>query len=85
LEGVSPIVLRLRALRERKGWSQAALAKRAGIRQATVSDLETGRSRSISLGVLERLADALEEAPGALFGQVIESTRRTKSVSRWRG
>jgi transcriptional regulator with XRE-family HTH domain len=64
---MTPILLRIRELRRARGWSQAELAGRAGIRQATVSRLESGAVSSISLGILEKIAMALEVDPGYLL------------------
>jgi transcriptional regulator with XRE-family HTH domain len=61
------LTLKLRELRERKGLSQARLAKTVGVRQATISGLETGKSRRIELDLLERLAKALGVKPAALL------------------
>jgi len=80
---VSPIVLRLRELRKAKGWSQAALAKRAGVYQATISELETGRSRSISFAVLDQVAAALGVEPGELLDRV-PTQRRAIALPRRR-
>ncbi|HAP76586.1 MAG TPA: XRE family transcriptional regulator [Acidimicrobiaceae bacterium] len=49
---------RLRALRQRAGWSLDQLAERAGLSPSTLSRIETGR-RTISLDVLVPLARAL--------------------------
>ena len=35
---------RLRKAREERGWSQPQLAKKSGISQATISDIERGRN-----------------------------------------
>ena len=50
-----------------RGWTQEQLARKAGIRQATVSDLETGRDRRIGLDIVDKLARALGVEPGELF------------------
>jgi putative transcriptional regulator len=63
---MSPVRIRLRELREAQGLTQQALAERAGVRQATVSQIESGTSR-VDLDVLERLADALGKEPGELL------------------
>lgn len=55
---MSPIRLRVKDYRERKGWTQEELAGKAGVRRATVSDYERGRER-IDLATLEKLANAL--------------------------
>ena len=49
----------LKLLRERKGWSQAELAKRADVTDAYIAQLETGARENPSLDVLKRLARAL--------------------------
>lgn len=54
-----PVTIRLRELREGKGLTQTALAARSGVPQATIWRIEDGTTR-IDLGVLERLADALD-------------------------
>jgi putative transcriptional regulator len=47
--------------------TQAELAERVGVRQATISDLETGQSRRIELDLLDRLAKVLRCKPGQLI------------------
>ncbi len=65
---MSALTLRLRAARLKKGWSQAELARRAKLRQATVSKYERGGLRSLDLRVLDTLAQALGVPPKALIG-----------------
>jgi len=62
-----PIVLRVRELRDALGWSQDYLAEVSGVTQKTISRLERGRSSSIDLDVLERLALALRVDPALLL------------------
>ncbi len=57
---MTPIRLRVREIREAQGLSQAALAKKAGIRPATLSAIETGQTKGIDFDTLERLASALK-------------------------
>jgi transcriptional regulator with XRE-family HTH domain len=66
---VTPLVLRIRELRERQGWSQAELARRAGVAQSMVSRLERGRLESVHLPTLEKLARALGCDPGYLIAR----------------
>jgi transcriptional regulator with XRE-family HTH domain len=56
---MSPLTFRIRELRETRGWSQEQLADKSGVRQATISGLETGRIRRVQLDLLERLGAAL--------------------------
>ena len=64
---MSPLVLRVRQLREALGLTQAELAERAGVRRATVNRIENARVTAIDLQVLERLADALRVEPGFIL------------------
>ena len=62
-----PIYLRIRELRHALGLTQAELARRAGVRRATVSRLENARVSALDLDVLERVADVLGIEPGFLL------------------
>ena len=70
------LVLRIREWRERRGMTQAELARRVGVRQATISRLETEESRRIELDVLDRLAQALQCEPGDLLERVPSRRKR---------
>lgn len=67
--GLQPAVAALRSVmandivrdRERLGWSQAELARRAGIRVETLNRIETGK-RSPSLSTIEKIDAALQAA-----------------------
>ena len=67
---MSPLVLRVRQLREALGLTQAELAERAGVRRATVNRIENARVTAIDLQVLERLADVLRVEPGFILVRV---------------
>ena len=56
---LTPISIRLEELRVAKGWSQAALARRSGVPQPTISRIETGKTNWIEFCNLERRANAL--------------------------
>lgn len=51
--------LAIRALRRRRGWTQAQLGERCGLCQSTVSDIETGRAYGCPVDTLTRLVAAL--------------------------
>lgn len=53
-----PLVLQLRAERNRQGWSQAAVAERAGYHYSTLAAWELGRDAP-TLFALECFANAL--------------------------
>jgi transcriptional regulator with XRE-family HTH domain len=56
----------IRALRNKRGWSQEELAYRAGIHVTYLSGLECGR-RNPTLNVVLQLGKALDIAPSGLF------------------
>jgi transcriptional regulator with XRE-family HTH domain len=58
----------LKALREKKGLSQAEVAKRTGVTRFYVSQLESGLRKNPSLPVLKRLARALGVPVTELLG-----------------
>lgn len=57
---MSPVRLRIREERKRRGLTQTELARRVGVRQATISDLERRAVRRLNLAVLERIARVLK-------------------------
>lgn len=54
--------------RKQKCWSQRTLAEQAGVAVETVQKLESGRP-SVTLAVLERVANALEVSVVMLLGE----------------
>ena len=64
---MTPIRVRLAELRKTRGWTQQELANRAGVRQATISELESGTKKRLGLDVLEALCGALGVQPGELL------------------
>ena len=64
---MSPIVLRVREIREALGLSQDRLAELSGVTQAAISRLERGETSSIEFDVLDRIARALRVDPAVLF------------------
>jgi transcriptional regulator with XRE-family HTH domain len=70
--------MRLRTLREARGWTQAQLAERAGLTREYVGRLEGGR-QDPRLSVVRRLAKALGVTVNDLLG-----TTGGASGRRWR-
>ena len=64
---MSPLALRIKELRAARGWSQRELSRRAEVRQATVSHLESRNVKTVDLSILERIAKALGCDPGYLI------------------
>lgn len=74
---------RLRGRRERLGWSQSELARRAGVQQAQVSMLEAGKRANPTGSILVALAAALGCTMDALLrepGAAIIAPRRRRDV-----
>jgi len=70
---MTPLRLRIRELREGKGWSQEHLAEKAQATQAVISRLETGRTQRLDVPVLDRIAKAL----GVDTAELISRPRRS--------
>lgn len=62
---------RLERLRDDAGLSQSSLARRVGVSQSAVSQMESGE-RSPSYGMLVQLADALGVSVAYLVGAAVE-------------
>jgi len=75
-ETAETIGSRLRALRRAKGWTQRELARRAGVGQPMIADLESGKRDDILAGNLRRLADALVVSVDQLLGRVSDPRPR---------
>lgn len=73
---MTPLRIRLKDLREAAGLSQQQLGDLAGVRQATISEVERGLKQRIDLGILERLATALGVEPGALIEREPTKSRK---------
>lgn len=75
---MAPVVLTLKALRERSGMTQAELADAVGIRIATISDLERNVSRRIDFDLIDKLCKVLSRKLGEPVtpGDLFETKRR---------
>jgi len=58
----------LKALMERNGLNAHALAKKANVQPSTLYNLMSGVSKSLSVGVAQKLADALDTSVDAILG-----------------
>ena len=54
---IDKVAMRIKALRERKGWTQEMLAEKAGIGRSHLARLETAR-QDPTLATLEKIAAA---------------------------
>jgi len=63
----TPTRLRLAEIRTARHLTQLQLAQLAGVRQAAISDIESGKRKRLDLDILERLAVALGVEPGEMF------------------
>lgn len=66
---------RLCQLRMARGWSQKDLARRAHVRQALLSELESGKKQDTTGQVLARLANALHVGVDYLLGRYGDEPR----------
>lgn len=53
--------------RKRAKMTQTELAEKANVSRATISGLESGRVKSVSMATLEKIADALNKPVTKIF------------------
>jgi transcriptional regulator with XRE-family HTH domain len=70
-----PSHFRIRELRDARSWSQLRLAEEAGIRQAALSGIESGKTRRVDLRLLEQIAGALHVSVRDLFAETGRAKR----------
>lgn len=66
------IAAQIKALRDQRGWTQAQLAERAGMRQSRISAMEDINYTSWSVRTLARLAEAFDVALAVCFKSFTE-------------
>ncbi len=66
---MTPISIKVKELREQRGWTQAELAKRSGVSPVALNRLEKGRTKGVTFDTLQRLARALDVHPAVLIEQ----------------
>lgn len=66
ISGDNGFAIKIKSLREKKGWKQDKLASEARISQPEISKIENGTIR-VSEDIIEALADALEVSPEILI------------------
>ena len=59
---------RISALCKEKGISVSAMCKKAGVSTGSISELKSGRRKSITVETAKKIAQALNVPVGALFG-----------------
>jgi len=50
----------IKATREKLGWSQSELARRSGVKQGSISDIESGKTRHPRIDTVIKLARAMK-------------------------
>jgi len=66
---VRKVGLRIKELRQKRGWSQEKLAEEAGLHRTYIGQVERGE-KSIGVGNLVRIAHALKVKPAELLETV---------------
>jgi transcriptional regulator with XRE-family HTH domain len=64
-----PLGARVLAARQERGWSQAELSRRSGVRQSLISELESGKRTDTTGRILLRLATVLHVSLDWLVGR----------------
>ena len=81
----------IRANREQRGWSQSELARRSGLTQGHINQIEAGKRLNPSVEVLQRVAQAfgvgvdslLQDSPLAPLAQDIAQAPANELTKLW--
>ncbi len=60
---------KIKEARDKVGWSQSELARRAEIQPSTISQIESGARKKPTIDVLQKIAGALSTTVSQLLGQ----------------
>ena len=77
-----PLGDRLKRERARKGWSQNELSRLSGVRQALISELESGKKRDTTGLALKRLARTLGVTMDYLAGMYEDEDKDEPAQAR---
>lgn len=77
-----PIGVRIRQLREKRGWSLTELAEQASVSRSYISQIESGKSIPTQEKILQ-LAEALGVLPSELLGEAVEQTNIPSSLKEF--
>jgi transcriptional regulator with XRE-family HTH domain len=72
---------RIKRERERHGWSQNELARRAQVRQAQLSEVESGKRHDMMASILRRIARTLGVSMDYLAGLYDENELNPAAVA----
>jgi len=67
------IVFKLKSLLDKKGMTQTQLARKAGIREATLSAIMNNTIKEVSVSNMEKICDTLDCAPGDFIDNIPET------------
>jgi transcriptional regulator with XRE-family HTH domain len=70
----------VKALRERRHWSQADLARRSGLKSGYVSQLEAGGKDNPTLDTIRTIAATFEMSPAELVAAATSQPATTAAV-----
>ena len=72
---------RIKRERERHGWSQNELSRRAQVRQAQLSEVESGKRHDMMASILRRIARTLGVSMDYLAGVYEDSDKKPALAS----
>ena len=82
MKELGPLAKRVKALREKAGMSQQALAVKAGLSVSVVFQIEQGNRRDPQLSTVLALAEAIEVSVDAITVGQLKWERETRESSK---
>lgn len=80
MSDISVIGENIQKIRTLKGVSAYEVAKRAGVGAATISEIESGKRKSLKSNTLEKIATALGVSPNDLMGDTETISFETDNI-----
>ena len=80
MSDISVIGENIQKIRALKGVSAYEVAKRAGVGAATISEIESGKRKSLKSNTLEKIATALGVSPNDLMGDTETISFETDNI-----
>lgn len=72
--------IKIRSLREQKGWTQIELGNMLGLKQGSITNIENGRSSITKLGMINKILKIFDISFDVLFEDILDVFHRETDI-----